>query len=61
MSLNIPNAPNAGLFKGGYNKFVTPSLPAAATYLLPLPTSHAGPLKREREGEREGVCESSPG
>ena len=22
MSLNIPNAPNAGLFKGGYNKYV---------------------------------------
>lgn len=22
MSLNIPNAPNAGLFKGGYNKSV---------------------------------------
>lgn len=24
MSLNIPNAPNAGLFKGGYNKYVLP-------------------------------------
>lgn len=22
MSLNIPNAPNAGLFKQGYNKYV---------------------------------------
>lgn len=35
MSLNIPNAPNAGLFKGGYNKFVTPFppyLPATFTY-----------------------------
>lgn len=23
MSLSIPNAPNAGLFKQGYNKYVT--------------------------------------
>jgi hypothetical protein len=27
MSLNIPNAPNAGLFKQGYNKYV-PNHPA---------------------------------
>lgn len=25
MSLSIPNAPNAGLFKGGYNKYVQPT------------------------------------
>lgn len=24
MSLNIPGAPNAGLFKGGYNKYEIP-------------------------------------
>lgn len=27
MSLNIPGAPNAGLFKGGYNKSVAPKSP----------------------------------
>jgi hypothetical protein len=31
MSLNIPNAPNAGLFKGGYNKSVPPLSPPPPT------------------------------
>jgi len=30
MSLNVPDAPNAGLFKGGYNKY---ALPVHATIL----------------------------
>lgn len=30
MSLNIPGAPNANLFKGGYNKSVRPS------HIIPL-------------------------
>lgn len=33
MSLNIPNAPNAGLFKQGYNKYVV--------FLLRLPSELA--------------------
>lgn len=35
MSLNIPNAPNAGLFKGGYNKYVYSQHPATPP-ALPL-------------------------
>lgn len=31
MSLNIPNAPNANLFKGGYNKSVYTLLSIAIT------------------------------
>lgn len=30
MSLNIPQAPNSGLFKQGYNKYATPRLAASA-------------------------------
>lgn len=28
MSLSIPNAPNAGLFKQGYQKYAMPLLPS---------------------------------
>lgn len=37
MSLNIPNAPNANLFKGGYNK----SVALFAFCFLIVPMSHA--------------------